>query len=152
MIQLKRILVATDFSEHSENALRYATEFATVFDSELHLLHIAEQVPIMYGEGGLATPEIESEAIARAEAMLNNQPAEPERSTLKIVRKVLPGHPFVEICRYAKEHDVELIVIGTHGRGAFAHLLMGSVAERVVRKAICPVMVVREGEHEFVMP
>ncbi|MEZ6059817.1 MAG: universal stress protein [Planctomycetaceae bacterium] len=150
MIELQRILVATDFSEHSDNAVRYAAEFAKVFGSELHLLHVAERVPIMYGEGGAVTPEIESEAITRAQGMLNDLLA--DSVNLKVERSVVPGHPFVEICRYAKDHDIDLIVIGTHGRGAFAHLLMGSVAERVVRKAKCPVMTVREGEHEFVMP
>src|SRR5690606_25816419 len=62
------------------------------------------------------------------------------------------GSPFFEILAAAKEESADLIVIGTHGRGAIAHILMGSVAERVVRKASCPVLVVREGEHEFVHP
>jgi nucleotide-binding universal stress UspA family protein len=64
----------------------------------------------------------------------------------------LRGSPFVEIVRYAKQHDIDLIVMGTHGRGPIAHMFMGSVAERVVRKATCPVLTVRSPEHEFVMP
>jgi nucleotide-binding universal stress UspA family protein len=62
------------------------------------------------------------------------------------------GSPFVEVVRYAREEGIDLIVLGTHGRGAIAHMLLGSVAERVVRKAHCPVMTVRQPEHAFVMP
>ena len=69
-----------------------------------------------------------------------------------VTREVLMGHPFVEIIRYAREQDVDCIVLGTHGRSGLSHLLLGSVAERVVRKAPCPVLTVRHPEHEFVMP
>ena len=62
------------------------------------------------------------------------------------------GFPFVEIVRYAKEADIDLVVLGTHGRGAVAHMLLGSVAERVVRKVGCPVLSVKPHEHEFVLP
>ena len=62
------------------------------------------------------------------------------------------GHPFVEILSDAKQHDIDLIVMGTHGRGAIKHMLLGSVAEKVVRKAPCPVLTVRHPDHEFVMP
>jgi nucleotide-binding universal stress UspA family protein len=62
------------------------------------------------------------------------------------------GTPFVEIVRYARREVIDLIVMGTHGRGAIAHMLLGSVAERVIRKAPCPVLTVRPEEHEFVMP
>ncbi len=63
-----------------------------------------------------------------------------------------PGGPYVEIVRYAKERDIDLIVMGTHGRGFVAHMLMGSVAEKVVRRAPCPVLTVRHPEHDFVVP
>jgi len=62
------------------------------------------------------------------------------------------GSPFVEIVRYARTHDIDLVIMGTHGRGPIAHMLMGSTAERVVRKAPCPVLTVKHPEHEFVMP
>ena len=71
---------------------------------------------------------------------------------LQVIRRVAQGHPFVELVRYAKDNAIDLIVVGTHGRGAIAHILLGSVAEKVVRKAPCPVLVVREPEHDFVMP
>jgi nucleotide-binding universal stress UspA family protein len=69
-----------------------------------------------------------------------------------IVRVCRQGTPFLEIVRYAKEHEMDLIVLGTHGRSGLAHVLMGSVAERVVRKSPCPVLTVRPTEHQFVMP
>jgi len=62
------------------------------------------------------------------------------------------GTPFVEIVKIAREEEVDLLIIGTHGRGAIAHMLLGSVAERIVRKSPCPVLTVRSGEHEFVKP
>ena len=76
--------------------------------------------------------------------------AEREKFSAQIV--TLVGSPFLEIVTYAKSHDIDLIVMGTHGRGPIAHMLMGSVAEKVVRKAPCPVLTVRHPEHEFIMP
>ncbi len=72
--------------------------------------------------------------------------------SLEVVRSACQGTPFVEIVRYAKDNNVDVIVMGTHGRGAIVHMLLGSVAEKVVRKAPCPVLVVRDQEHDFVMP
>ena len=69
---------------------------------------------------------------------------------MEVVTRV--GKPFVEIIHHARDHDVDLIVIGTHGRGAVQHALLGSVAEQVVRTSPCPVLTVRHPEHEFVMP
>ena len=69
-----------------------------------------------------------------------------------IVRVCRQGTPFLEIVRYAKDREIDLIVLGTHGRGGLAHVLLGSVAERVVRKSPCPVLTVRPTEHQFVMP
>ncbi len=150
MITLKNILVPTDFSEHSEKAVRYGAELAAKFGAELHLVHAIEATPIMYGEGAYFPPETEAELEAAATKQLDALEVEAEGVT--VVRKVVPGHPFVEIIRYAKETDAGLIVIGTHGRGAIAHMLLGSVAEKVVRKAPCPVLTVRDEEHEFVLP
>lgn len=152
MIVLKKILVPTDFSEHSDKAIRYGVELAAKFNSELHVFHAVEAIPIMYGEGGgyfsyEATKSIEDAAAEHLESLEINAP-----EGVNIVRKVVPGHPFVEIVRYARENAMDLLVIGTHGRGAISHMLLGSVAERVTRKAPCPVLVVREEEHEFVVP
>ena len=70
----------------------------------------------------------------------------------QIVRATRQGPPFLEIVRYAKENEIDMIVLGTHGRGGLAHMLMGSVAEKVVRKAPCPVLTVRPEGHQFEMP
>ena len=95
----------------------------------------------------MSTP-IEKGARARLRQALTA--AEQEKFCAQLV--TLVGTPFVEIIRYAREHEIDLIVMGTHGRGLIAHVLMGSVAEKVVRKAPCPVLTVRHPEHEFVMP
>ncbi len=150
MVTLKKILVPTDFSEHSDKAVRYGAELASKFGAELHLVHAIEATPIMYGEGAYFPPETEAEIETAATKQLNEMTVPGDGLTVQ--RKVVPGHPFVEIIRYAKENDVGLIVIGTHGRGAIAHMLLGSVAEKVVRKAPCPVLTVRDEEHEFVRP
>lgn len=150
MIKLKKILVPIDFSQFSDKALRYAEGLAAKFHAELHLLHAFETMPIM-AEGGYFPPDIASQEEKAARQMLNELDVTvPEE--VQIVRELKHGHPFVEIVRYAKKNDIGLIVIGTHGRGAIAHMLLGSVAEKVVRKASCPVLTVRGEEHEFVMP
>jgi nucleotide-binding universal stress UspA family protein len=92
--------------------------------------------------------EIEKESRQRLETLLG----EGDRTKFRAEIALLAGNPFLEIIRYAKAHDVDLIVMGTHGRGPIAHMLLGSVAEKVVRKSPCPVLTVREAQHEFVMP
>jgi nucleotide-binding universal stress UspA family protein len=83
---------------------------------------------------------------------LDQQPGSPWDENLTVVREIRQGSPFLEIIRYAKEKNIDLIVLGTHGRSGLAHVMLGSVAERVVRIAPCPVLTVRHPEHEFVMP
>jgi nucleotide-binding universal stress UspA family protein len=155
MIKLKRILAATDFSECSDRALGYACGFAEAFSAELHLVYVIEPPAAVYSEPGFGYLGIEGfeESMRKdADERLNALPAPPWKGQQAVVRKILFGTPFVEIVRYARENELDLIVMGTHGRGAIAHLLMGSTAERVVRKAPCPVLTVRPEEHEFVHP
>jgi nucleotide-binding universal stress UspA family protein len=149
MIELKRILAPTDFSEYSAEAIGYACELADKFDSELHLLHILEvhasSTPV-FG-GGLAFNPRVRESRAAAEKAL-----ESVASGRVAVRATAEGPTFLEILRYAKDNAIDLIVMGTHGRSGLAHVMLGSVAERVVRKAPCPVLTVRHPKHQFVMP
>jgi universal stress protein A len=158
MIVLKRLLVPTDFSEPSTIALQYAKAFAQTFQAALHILHVIEERTLAYGEmiSGSLPPLDLSDILERTERdvrdRLNHVLTEAERETYEVHLVTLVGSPFVEIVRYAKAKEIDLIVMGTHGRGPIAHLLMGSVAERVVRKAPCPVLTVRHPEHEFVMP
>ena len=156
MIALKNILVATDFSEPSDAALAYGRALARNFNATLHLLHVADNLfSASYGvEGFVATlPEMQQEIEDSARQKLNellvdNDPgALPSKPAL-----VTSNTPAVAIVEYATREHIDLIVTGTHGRGAVAHLLMGSVAERVVRTAPCPVLTVRHPEHEFIQP
>ncbi len=153
MIELKRILLPTDFSEHSEHALRYAREFAELFDAELHILHVLRKLSAP--ERGLAfmpPGDLALDVRPAAERRLRKM-ADDERSEGRtIVSEIREGHPFVEIVRYADESEIDLIVMGTHGWGPISHLLVGSVAEKVVRKAHCPVLTIRPEGHEFVLP
>lgn len=155
MIQLQRILVPTDFSEHSANALKYGCALAEKFSAQLHLLHVLQDLVAMVPEPGLAFPPpgdyIEELKISAEEAM-KKLPASPSAAVDDVVRTTRQGPPFLEIVRYAKEVNADLIVMGTHGRSGLVHMLMGSVAEKVVRKAPCPVLTVRPDQHEFVMP
>lgn len=161
MINIKQILFPTDFSECSNEAKKYACALCEKFRAELHLLHVihnlATEVP-SFGMG-LAFPaflenipakmdELERHAIGSLAQELDPEWQKSNRATLATKQ----GPPFVEIVRYAKTHQIDMIVIGTHGRSALKHALMGSVAEKVVRKAPCPVLTVRPESHAFQMP
>lgn len=148
MIALKQILVPVDFSDPSAVALKYAKAFADNFQASLHLLHVLETVYYGWEVPPLIDEEIEQGARKQLNALLTDG----ERQQFRTELHLLKGSPFVEIVRCAREKNFDLIVMGTHGRGPIAHMLMGSVAEKVVRKAPCPVLTVRHPEHEFVMP
>ena len=155
MLAIKTILVPTDFSEASETAVKYAKALAEAFGSSLHLVHVMEDLlahawaaEVYVASMPSLREEIEKEATARLGVMVTDE----ERQRLRVTTAILAGNPFLEIIRYARTHDVDLIVIGSHGRGPIAHMLLGSVAEKVVRKSPCPVLTVRPAQHEFVMP
>jgi nucleotide-binding universal stress UspA family protein len=156
MIALKKILVATDFSEPSEAAFAYGRELAQHFNAKLIVLHVADDlVTRTVGTDGFVfsdptfLEDVEATAWKQTEALLSDE----DRAALGARAAVVVSNtPAPAIVDYAGHANVDLIVIGTHGRGAVAHLLMGSVAERVVRNAPCPVLTVRHPEHEFVQP
>ena len=155
MIILKNILVATDFGEASDAALTYGRDLARSYGSTLHVLHVVEDLVIRLGyEGSIAVmPElqkqIEEEARTRIDAVVTDE----DRTTLNATPTVVTSVAIAAtIVQYASDHAVDLIVMGTHGRRALAHVVMGSVAERVVRTAPCPVLTVRHPEREFVGP
>jgi universal stress protein A len=147
MIVLKHILVATDFGPAADAALTYGRALAHNFGATLHVLHVAEN---LFLKPTTADPHTLKAAIARR---LEDCLTAEDRSSLG-ARAVLEtsDHPADAIIDYARQADIDLLIMGTHGRGAIAHLLMGSVAERVVRTAPCPVLTVRHPEHEFVLP
>jgi universal stress protein A len=149
-LRLKKILVPIDFSPPSKNAFKYAVRFAEEFGGELTLLNVLEPASMT---GYMAIPEatafVEGDIAAAGKNL---------RSLIGLVRdrkierphwKVRAGLPSHEIVEAAKEMDVDLIVIATHGYTGWKHFCIGSTAERVVRAAPCPVLVVREKEHEF---
>src|SRR3954452_12882694 len=149
MIDLKRILVPTDFSKHSQTALVYGVAFAQKFGAQLHLLHIVQDLALFFPDTVTVVPPTDqlTEAV---EAALQRVLRENHLEAMGVQTAVRSGSPFHEIAQYARDEDVDLIIMGTHGRGGLMHLLMGSVAEKVVRKAPCPVLTVRDPEHEFV--
>ena len=155
MIKLDRILVPTDLSEFSKHAMRYGCEFTNRFNAELHLLNVVQDVVAMVPEPGMAFPapgEYLQELQQASTKALAELPDPTWVRSANVVRHVRVGTPFLEIVRYAKETGIDLIVIGTHGRSGLAHVLLGSTAEKVVRKSPCPVLTVRPEGHDFVMP
>ena len=156
MIALKKILVATDFSEPSEAALAYGRELARTFGAKLTVLYVVENVLTRaYGTEGfvLAEPDLQAGLEASARAQVDALLSAEDRDVLRASGRVITSNaPAAAIVTCARDEGVDLLVMGTHGRGAMAHLLMGSVAERVVRTAPCPVLTVRHPEHEFVLP
>jgi nucleotide-binding universal stress UspA family protein len=155
MRSFRTVLVPTDFSEASTSALECGKSMAHAFGASLHIVHVLEDLLAQAwgAEAYVASipsirEEIERDARQRLDAALTAD----ERRQFRAEQALLAGNPFLEIIRYARAHDIDLIVMGTHGRGPIAHVLLGSVAERVVRKAPCPVLTVRQAQHEFVMP
>lgn len=155
MIKLKKILYPTDFSESSLEALKYAVSLAQEFKARLVVMHVVNEQ--IFSEGlnlpRLAAPEaLEQELGAEAARRMRTLIPAAERAALDVEQVILRGMPFLEIIRYAKANEVDLIVIGTHGRSGMEHIIFGSTAEKVVRKAPCPVLSVRPAQHAFVMP
>jgi len=153
-IQIQRILLPTDFSTYSAAATQYACELAMRFDSELHILHTLEHhlssTPT-FGFG-LDLPTFISESKAAAEKKLAGIVDSDWSPGRTVIKGVSEGSPRVEIVRYAREANIDLIVLSTHGRSGLSHVMLGSVAESVVRTAPCPVLTVRPEGHQFVMP
>jgi nucleotide-binding universal stress UspA family protein len=152
MIALKTVLVPTDFSECSEAAVRYGRALAQAFGATLHLLHVVQDpYKQAWAAEGFAAPV--TDMIVEWEAQARKRLEETAAACTPVQTAVATriGSPFYDISAYASEKNVDLIVIGTHGRGPIGHMLLGSVAERIVRKAPCPVLTVRHPQHEFVV-
>ena len=156
MITLNRILVATDFGEAADAALNYGRALARRFDAKLTLLHVIGDIMTSgYGADGYVAgySDLQRDAEEGARQQLNALLTERDRLDLEGRTVLLTSNAAaLTIINFAKEMNADVIIMGTHGRGAMAHLLMGSVAERVVRTAPCPVLTVKHPEHEFVVP
>ncbi len=155
MIDLHRILVPTDFSKFSTNALTYAAAFADKFGAELYLLHVVQNLAMMVPDTVNVVPPVVpsiEELTAAVRVALDRTIRDNQLERFIVHKEVREGTPFYEIIQFAREKDVDLIVMGTHGHSGLVHVLLGSVTEKVVRKAPCPVLTVRHPEHEFVHP
>lgn len=146
MVQMKKILVPVDFSDYSKHALKYAVEFAKQFDAELILISVIEPMiyPADFSMGQVAIPATDQNLSERVEEELKNLDEKEIAGQVKSKRIIKSGKPFYEINETAREEDADLIIIATHGHTGVEHLLFGSTAEKVVRKAPCPVLTLRE--------
>jgi universal stress protein A len=147
--QISRILVPVDFGPHSNRAMHYAAELATQFGARVELLHVVED-PFVSGAWSSevympSMPELLVELTAKARLRLGDLKATLP-AALAAEAAVVVGHPRETIPDHARDGRFDLIVMGTHGRSGLSHLVLGSVAERVLRNAPCPVLIVRERE------
>jgi universal stress protein A len=151
-IQIKRILVPVDFSAQSLKALHYALSFADQYGAQLTVLNVVE--PAIYpSELGYIPSEIESlheNVMKNAKERLQELISKRLPGEILTEQQVRVGSPFLEIAAAAKEMEADLIVIATHGYTGLRHVFLGSTAERVLRHAPCPVLTVRQLEHDFV--
>ena len=147
-ISIQRILFVTDFSEPARNAQRYAIALAEQFAAELYAFHsVSDEVLVPAPE--MAGRWLEDE-MERARRQLATDLGT-ARAAKPAIMEVRQGNAVQEIIRYAAEHSVDLIVIGTHGRTGLSRMLLGSIAEKVVRLATCPVLTVHPSDHQFVL-
>jgi nucleotide-binding universal stress UspA family protein len=154
MVAFKEIVVPTDFSDHSLRGLDYAVEIADRFSSGLKLVYVIEPL-LQAADLSWTTVDFEELNTAHkesAEKQLTQIREERIPKGIPADTVILFGKPFVEIVKFAKNENCDLIVMATHGRGAVSHILMGSTAEKVVRKAPCPVLTVKHPKHLFAMP
>lgn len=147
-LNIRKILVPIDFSEHSKNALQYAVAFASEHEAELLLVFVVEPTiyPADFSFGQVAVPSIEKELRERGDLELDQLVEKTVAGKVKAGKMVLTGKPFLEIINAAAEEEIDLIIIATHGHTGVEHILFGGTAEKVVRKAPCPVLVVRPVE------
>ncbi|MAT57830.1 MAG: universal stress protein [Melioribacteraceae bacterium] len=146
MQMIKTILVPIDFSDYSKNALRYAIDFAHHFKAEIHLVYVIEPAvyPADFSMGQIAYPSVDEDLSERAHNELTDLAKQMIGESLKWNIIIKMGKPFFEINSTASEVDADLVIIATHGHTGMEHLLFGSTAEKVVRKAPCPVLTLRE--------
>ena len=146
---IRRILVPVDFSECSRKALRYAIPFAQQFGASLTLVYVA-QINYAVGEFGMIDSPLTKVQVREAtDKAMDKLLQEEIGDAVPAAKQTRIGRPASEIAAAAKELDADLIIISTHGHTGLKHVFLGSVTENVARLAPCPVLVVREEEHEF---
>ena len=153
-VSIRRILFPTDFSEPAKEAQKYAMALADRFGAELHLLHVVPEVamPLPDSTNAWTLPAADLKLqVEAAERQLLHDLGPDWAEERRTVHTAVVGNAVEEIVKYAREHEIGLIVIGTHGRTGLSHLLLGSVAEKLVRLATCPVLTVHPQGHQFLI-
>ncbi len=148
---IKKVLVPIDFSDYSKRALKYAVNFTKQFNADLILIYVVEPViyPPDFSMGQIAIPSVDLEMDKRASDELEKLAKKEIPEEIKVKALVKTGKPFIEIIETASEEKIDLIIIATHGHTGVEHILFGSTAEKVVRKAPCPVLTIREPAKGF---
>jgi nucleotide-binding universal stress UspA family protein len=152
VIKLKKVLVPTDFSDSARHAFTYGVSFAREYRAELVLLHVVENLTVGYASDLFPVPmaEVFQEISGYARTELAKLAEEAKQKGVAVGEVVAQGKPSAEIIRYAADNAVDMIVLGTHGKGMLDQALFGSTTERVVRRAPCPVLTVPRAGKEFV--
>ena len=152
-MQIKTILFPTDFSNGARAAMDHAVSLARDYKAKLILLYVIQDISIAewYIPSSLSVTDLVEDMQRSAGKEMDKWATEVSAKVAEVEKLVVRGVPFVEIIKTAKEKDADLIVIGTHGRTGIDHMLFGSTAEKVVRKAPCPVLTVRIAGKEFKM-
>ena len=153
-MKYSKILVPTDFSESAKYALPFAVDLAIKYQACLHVLHVVEPIvaPVDFAWGTYSYPDIEKQLSGYVDESLAKIMEEQIPTQIESDSSSLHGKPWREIVSFAKEQGMDLIVMATHGLSGFSHALYGSTAEKVVRKAHCPVLIVRHPDVKFEMP
>ncbi|GAX60699.1 universal stress protein UspA and related nucleotide-binding proteins [Candidatus Scalindua japonica] len=155
MIKLERILFPTDFSSTAEHALKYALTFASEHKAKLFVMHVIPNPdsPVVFGEDGESvTPPSFERMEAKAKKSMEQLIPERYAKELEIENIIVQGGPLKEILKCVKKFNIDLLTMASHGRKGISHMLMGSLAEKVVQMAPCPVLTIKHPEHEFVLP
>ena len=155
MINLKNILVCTDFSPAAEVALEYGRNMARTFGASMRVLHVVEKMATRYyvDVGYIALPDLQKELEDGARRRLAAIVTDDDRRTLHAESAlVTSSSPARAIVEFANAEAIDLIVVGTHGRSGVSRVLLGSIAERVVRTAPCPVLTVHDPERALIEP
>lgn len=150
-LSIQRILFPTDFSDASQNARDYACAIAGLLGSELHVLHVIQYPDSAPGAlGSWCMPETNRipESVHDVENQLTAQLETSLIRDTQIIKAIRLGEPSQEILKYATENEIQLIVVGTHGRTGVSHLIIGSIAEKVVQGSTCPVLSVHSNWHQ----
>jgi nucleotide-binding universal stress UspA family protein len=149
MIKLEKILFPTDFSEASQNAKRYAISFAKAFGARLYVLTVNQAINMAFLDP-LIIHDLDANREAAVQENLEQLRGEIAQHSVEVITEVRKGSSSLEIISFAQEMEIDLIIMGTHGWSGLDHVLMGSTAEVVVRKAPCPVLTVRPVVHDFI--